>query len=63
MTNDEWLNGMNTKEKAKWLCDVSDHCYYCGAKQIPDREHCPFGNDKCMNNPHEFEAWLREEHK
>lgn len=29
----------------------------------PYREHCPFGNDKCMNNPHEFEAWLKEKHE
>lgn len=63
MTNEEWFNGLTTKEKAKWLCDVREHCYYCGAKQIPDRVHCPFGNDKCMNNPHEFEMWLQEEHK
>ena len=62
MTNEEWFCELSTEEKAKFILDIKEHCYYCGAKQIPDRERCPFRDGKCRNNLHEFVGWLKEKH-
>jgi RecJ-like exonuclease len=62
VTNEEWLEQASTEEKAKFILDIKEHCYYCGAKQIPDRERCPFRDGKCRNNLHEFLGWLKEKH-
>ena len=63
LTNEEWLEQASTEEKAKFILDIKEHCYYCGAKQIPDRERCPFRDGKCRNNLHEFLGWLKEKHE
>lgn len=62
-TNKEWLDKLSITEKAKWICNIRDHCYECGAKRINDVKHCPFGMEICMTNPHEFELWLESERK
>lgn len=63
LTRADKIRNMSDEELAKLLCTVRERCFVCGAKGFPDREHCPLGNDKCMNNPHEFKAWLREKHE
>ena len=63
MTNEEWLHTLNTEQLAEWICSVREKCYYCGAKQISDRDNCPFRDGKCRNNKHEFEMWLKQPHK
>jgi hypothetical protein len=63
MTNEEWLKQCNTEQLAEWICSVREKCYYCGAKQIPDREHCAFGDEFCRINRHEFVMWLKQPHK
>ena len=63
LTNEEWLHTLNTEQLAEWICSVREKCYYCGAKQISDRDNCPFRDGKCRNNKHEFEMWLKQPHK
>ena len=62
MTEQEWIHTMNTKQLAEWICSVHEKCYYCGAKRVSDREHCPFGDGKCRNNKHEIAMWLKQPH-
>ena len=62
MTNEEWFCQLPTEQKAEWICSVHEKCYYCGAKRVSDREHCPFGDGKCRNNKHEFALWLKQPH-
>ena len=56
-TNEEWFIRLSTEDKAYFLNNVADACYYCGQKGISENENCPFG--KCRNNPQEIEEWLK----
>ena len=62
-TNEEWLKQCDTEQLAEWIFRVREKCYYCGARQIPDREHCAFGDEFCRNNRHEFVEWLKQPHR
>ena len=62
LTEQEWLQTASTEQLAEWICSVHEKCYYCGAKRVSDREHCPFGDGKCRNNKHEFAMWLNQPH-
>ena len=58
--NEEWFCSLTTEQKAYFLNNVADGCYYCGMKDITDNKNCPFG--KCRNNPQEIAEWLKEKH-
>ena len=62
MTEQEYIQTCNTEQLAEWICSVHEKCYYCGAKRVSDREHCPFCDGKCRNNKHEFAMWLKQPH-
>lgn len=65
MTNEEWLNSLNTEQKAKWLSRYMGICSVCeNADKFDDdacceNGICPYGED----NRKAFEMWLRQEHK
>lgn len=61
-TEQEYIQTCNTEQLAEWICSVHEKCYYCGAKRVSDREHCPFGDGKCRNNKHEIAMWLKQPH-
>jgi len=60
-TNEEWFIRLSTEDKAYFLNNVADACYYCGMKDIDNNKNCPFG--KCRNNPQEIAEWLKQPHK
>lgn len=63
-TNEEWLNSLNTTEKAKWLQGTSFSCNACTEIQFEwyrrHEEHCPLHCACAKENG--FELWLKEEH-
>lgn len=64
MTNEEWLNGLDTTEKAKWLQGTTFSCNVCTTEQFEwykkHEEHCPLHCACCKENG--FELWLQEKH-
>ncbi len=66
-TNEEWFDGLSTKEKAEWLFKLTYKCYWCGREYTPrsqslfNEKECPF--KKCMKDKKDFEKWLKEIHK
>lgn len=65
-TNEEWLDGKSTKEKAEWLFKLTYNCYWCGREytarslSLYNEKECPF--KKCMKDKKDFEKWLKEKH-
>lgn len=66
-TNFEKMKGMNRKELAEFLTEITDACLCCGSDS--ERDHgsyemqgiCPFG--KCKPTITSFKKWLNEEAK
>ena len=53
MTNEEWLNSLNTKEKAKWLSRHSQFMYGCGQMETTPK----------IMYEEDWEYWLKETHE
>ena len=51
-TNEEWLNSLNTKEKAKWLSRHSQFMYGCGQMETTPK----------IMYEEDWEYWLKEIH-
>ena len=65
LTNEEWFAGLSTKEKAKWMFELTYKCYWCGreyakTKKFNEKE-CPF--HKCLDDSKGFEKWLKRLHR
>lgn len=63
MTNEEWLDGLSTKEKAKWLDKVAENC--CQICDEENRELCR-GNIAIgckFENAEKWEMWLKQPHR
>lgn len=62
MTNEEWLNSLNTTEKANWLQGTTFSCNVCTQSQFEwyrkHEEYCPLHCACCKENG--FESWLQE---
>ena len=59
MTKEEWLCGLSTEEKAKWLSNALYACMRCGVNC--HIRYCPF--DKCIIDKEDALAWLKEKHE
>ena len=64
LTNEEWFASLSTKEKAKWMFELTYKCYWCGreyakTKKFNEKE-CPF--HKCLDDSKGFEKWLKKPH-
>lgn len=65
MTNEEWLNGLDTDGKAEFLRKITHNCYYCGYSYAMyghcDKVECSF--KECVDIKEDWEQWLKDEHK
>ena len=65
MTNEEWLNGLDTEQKAGFLKEVQFCCNTCFQNQFEwyktHKEICPL-NMACATKDG-FIKWLKSEHK
>ena len=52
-TNEEWFDGLSTKEKAKWLSRHSQFMYGCGQMETTPK----------IMYEEDWEYWLKEKHE